>query len=141
MLIDKERVHPAMPKKVTDAKILLLNAPVEFKKTEVDAEINITSPDQLQAFLDEEERMIRSIVEKIVASGANVLFCQKGIDDIAQHYLAKAGVFALRRVKKSDMEKLARATGASLVSSIDAITAEELGFAGSVEEKKPPARR
>ena len=91
VLIDKERVHPAMPKKVTDAKILLLNAPVEFKKTEVDAEINITSPDQLQAFLDEEERMIRSIVEKIVASGANVLFCQKGIDDIAQHYLAKAG--------------------------------------------------
>ncbi len=136
VLIDKERVHPAMPKKVADAKILLLNAPVEFKKTEVDAEINITSPDQLQAFLDEEERMIRSIVEKIVASGANVLFCQKGIDDIAQHYLAKAGVFALRRVKKSDMEKLARATGASLVSSIDAITAEELGFAGSVEEKK-----
>ncbi len=136
VLIDKERVHPAMPKKVMDAKILLLNAPVEFKKTEVDAEINITSPDQLQAFLDEEERMIRSIVEKIVASGATVLFCQKGIDDIAQHYLAKAGVFALRRVKKSDLEKLARATGASLVSSIDAITAEELGFAGSVEEKK-----
>ena len=136
MLIDKERVHPAMPKKVTDAKILLLNAPVEFKKTEVDAEINITSPDQLQAFLDEEERMIRSIVEKIVESGATVLFCQKGIDDIAQHYLAKAGVFALRRVKKSDMEKLARATGASLVSSIDAITPEELGCAGLVEERK-----
>ncbi|MDD3621295.1 MAG: thermosome subunit alpha [Methanofollis sp.] len=136
MLIDKERVHPAMPKKVDEAKILLLNAAVEFKKTEVDAEINITSPDQLQMFLDEEERMIRSIVDKIVNSGANVLFCQKGIDDIAQHYLAKSGVFAVRRVKKSDMEKLARATGASLVSSIDAIAPEELGYAGIVEERK-----
>ena len=136
VLIDKERVHPAMPKKVTKAKILLLNAAVEFKKTEVDAEINITSPDQLQAFLDEEERMIRNIVDKIAASGANVLFCQKGIDDIAQHYLSKAGIFAVRRVKKSDMEKLARATGANLVSSIDAISKEELGHAGLVEEKK-----
>ncbi|MCK9631201.1 MAG: TCP-1/cpn60 chaperonin family protein [Methanoregula sp.] len=136
VLIDKERVHPSMPKKVTNAKILLLNAAVEFKKTEVDAEINITSPDQLQAFLDEEERMVKGIVDKIVKSGANVLFCQKGIDDIAQHYLAKAGLFATRRVKKSDMEKLARATGASLVSSIDAIGKEELGKAGLVEERK-----
>lgn len=136
VLIDKERVHPAMPKKVTNAKILLLNAAVEFKKTEVDAEINITSPDQLQAFLDEEERMVKGIVEKIAASGANVLFCQKGIDDIAQHYLAKAGIFSTRRVKKSDMEKLVRATGASLVSSIDAISKEELGKAGLVEERK-----
>jgi thermosome len=136
VLIDKERVHPSMPKKVTNAKILLLNAAVEFKKTEVDAEINITSPDQLQSFLDEEERMVKSIVDKIVKSGANVLFCQKGIDDIAQHYLAKAGIFATRRVKKSDMEKLARATGATLVSSIDAIGKEELGKAGLVEERK-----
>ncbi|MEM2124241.1 MAG: thermosome subunit alpha [Methanolinea sp.] len=136
IVIDKERVHPGMPKKVTDAKILLLNAPVEFKKTEVDAEINITSPDQLQAFLDEEERMIKSIVDKIVASGANVLFCQKGIDDIAQHYLAKAGILAVRRVKKSDMEKLVRATGGSMVSSIDAISKDELGYAGTVEERK-----
>jgi thermosome len=136
VLIDKERVHPSMPKKVVDAKILLLNAAVEFKKTEVDAEINITSPDQLQAFLDEEERMVKGIVDKIVKSGANVLFCQKGIDDIAQHYLAKAGIFATRRVKKSDMEKLARATGASLVSSIDAISKDELGKAGLVEERK-----
>lgn len=136
VLIDKERVHPSMPKKVTNAKILLLNAAVEFKKTEVDAEINITHPDQLQAFLDEEERMVRGIVDKIVKSGANVLFCQKGIDDIAQHYLAKAGIFATRRVKKSDMEKLARATGGSLVSSIDAINKEELGKAGLVEERK-----
>jgi chaperonin GroEL (HSP60 family) len=136
VLIDKERVHPSMPKKVTNAKILLLNAAVEFKKTEVDAEINITSPDQLQAFLDEEEKMVKNIVTKIVDSGANVLFCQKGIDDIAQHYLAKAGLFATRRVKKSDMEKLARATGGSLVSSIDAISKEELGHAGLVEERK-----
>ncbi|MDD5418541.1 MAG: thermosome subunit alpha [Methanomicrobiaceae archaeon] len=136
MIIDKERVHPAMPKKVSDAKILLLNAAVEFKKTEVDAEISITSPDQLQMFLDEEERMIRNIVDKIVASGANVLFCQKGIDDIAQHYLAKAGILAVRRVKKSDMEKLSRATGGAVVSSIDAISPEELGKVGLVEEKK-----
>ena len=136
MIIDKERVHPGMPTKVENARILLLNASVEFKKTEVDAEINITSPDQLQAFLDEEERMIRAIVEKIVASSANILFCQKGIDDIAQHYLAKAGILAIRRVKKSDMEKLARATGAAVISSIDAISKKELGKAGLVEEKK-----
>jgi len=136
VLVDKERVHPGMPRKVKDARILLLNAAVEFKKTEVDAEINITSPDQLQAFLDEEERMIKNIVDKIIESGANVLFCQKGIDDIAQHYLAKAGIFAVRRVKKSDMEKLARATGGSLISSIDAISGDELGWAGLVEEKK-----
>ena len=136
MLIDKERVHPGMPAKVTNAKIMLLNAAVEFKKTEVDAEISITSPDQLQAFLDEEERMIKAIVEKIIATNANVLFCQKGIDDIAQHYLAKAGIMAIRRVKKSDMEKLARATGATIVSSIDAISDTELGEAGIVEERK-----
>src|SRR4030065_1814001 len=125
-----------MPKKVINAKILLLNAAVEFKKTEVDAEINITSPDQLQAFLDEEERMVRGIVDKIVASGANVLFCQKGIDDIAQHYLAKAGIFAARRVKKSDMEKLSRATGAKILTSLKEIEANDLGKAGLVEEKK-----
>ena len=136
MIIDKERVHPGMPKTVKAAKILLLNAAVEYKKTEVDAEISITSPDQLQLFLDEEERMIKGIVEKIKASGANVLFCQKGIDDIAQHYLSKAGILAVRRVKKSDMEKLARATSGALISSIDAINADELGVAGLVEERK-----
>ncbi len=136
MIIDKERVHPGMPKTVKSAKILLLNAAVEYKKTEVDAEISITSPDQLQLFLDEEERMIKGIVEKIKASGANVLFCQKGIDDIAQHYLSKAGILAVRRVKKSDMEKLTRATGGALISSIDAISADELGVAGLVEERK-----
>jgi len=136
VVIDKERTHPGMPKLVENAKILLLNAPVEYKKTEVDAEISITSPDQLQMFLDEEEKMIRGIVDKVIRSGANVLVCQKGIDDIAQHYLAKSGVLAIRRVKKSDMTKLSRATGASVVSSIDAIEESELGAAGRVEEKK-----
>ncbi|MGB8308583.1 MAG: thermosome subunit beta, partial [Methanoregula sp.] len=116
--------------------ILLLNAAVEFRKTEVSAEINITRPEQLQAFLDEEAQMVHGLAEKIIASGANVMFCQKGIDDVAQHYLAKAGILAVRRVKKSDMENLARATGAALVNSIDAISASDLGTAGLVEEKK-----
>jgi chaperonin GroEL (HSP60 family) len=135
MVIDKERVHPQMPQKVEKAKILLLNAALEFKKTETTAEIKLTSASQLQSFLDEEERMIRVQVDKVVASGANVVFCQKGIDDMAQHYLAKAGLFAVRRVKKSDMEKLSRATGASLVNSVDAIKDAELGYAGLVEER------
>ncbi|WP_205804322.1 thermosome subunit alpha [Methanolobus halotolerans] len=136
MIIDKERVHTNMPKKVSDAKILLVNTAIELKDTEVDAEISITSPEQLQSFLDQEERMIKDLVEKIVACGANVVFCQKGIDDMAQHYLAKAGIFAIRRVKKSDMQKLARATGAKLVTNVDEITEADLGKAEVVEEKK-----
>jgi len=136
MVLDKERANPGMPKKVKDAKILLLNAAVEFKKTEVSAEINISRPEQLQAFLDEEAQMVHALAEKIIASGATVLFCQKGIDDLAQHYLTKAGILAVRRVKKSDMENLARATGAALVNSIDAISPSDLGTAGLVEEKK-----
>ncbi|MFQ6056390.1 MAG: thermosome subunit alpha [Methanosarcinales archaeon] len=136
MIIDKERVHPNMPTKVKDAKIALLSAAIEFKKTEVDAEIQITSPDQLQSFLDQEERMIKEMVEKVTNSGANVVFCQKGIDDMAQHYLAKAGVFAARRIKKSDMEKLARATGGKIITSIEEINEADLGKAGLVEEKK-----
>jgi len=136
MLVDKERVHTNMPKRVKNAKILLSNEALELKKTEVDAEISITSPDQLQSFLDQEEKMIKDMANKIKASGANVVFCQKGIDDMAQHYLAKDGIFAVRRVKKSDMEKLARATGAKLVSSLDEITSADLGDAGVVEEKK-----
>ena len=136
MVIDKERAHPNMPKSVKNAKILLLNAALEFKKTEVNAKINISSPGQAQAFLDGEEQMVHTMVEKVVKSGANVLFCQKGIDDVAQHYLAKAGILATRRVKKSDIENLARATGATLVNSIDAITAKDLGSAGLVEERK-----
>ncbi len=136
VVIDKDRLHPSMPKKVIDAKIALLNAAVEIEKTEVDAKIQITSPDQLQAFLDQEETMLKGMVDKIAASGANVLFVQKGIDDLAQHYLAKAGIYTVRRVKKSDMEKLARATGARVVTSIHEISNEDLGKAGLVEERK-----
>lgn len=136
MIIDKERVHSNMPKKVANAKIALINTAIELKETEVDAEISITSPEQLQSFLDQEEKMIRSIVDKVVASGANVVFCQKGIDDMAQHFLAKSGVFAVRRVKKSDMQKLARATGGRLITNIDEIVAADLGKAKLVEEKK-----
>jgi len=135
MVIDKERAHPNMPKVVKDAKILLLNAALEFKKTEVDATIDISTPGQVQAFLDEEERMVHMMVDKVIKSKANVLFCQKGIDDIAQHYLAKAGILAVRRVKKSDIDNLARATGANIVSSTDAISSKELGAAGLVEQK------
>jgi thermosome len=136
IVIDKERVHPAMPKRVEKAKIALLNVPLEIEKTEVDAEIRITDPAQLKAFIDEEERMLREMVDKIKGSGANVLLCQKGIDDLAQHYLAKAGIFAVRRVKRSDMEKLARATGASIVTNIDDLSGKDLGSAGVVEEVK-----
>ena len=136
IVIDKERVHPGMPRKVKDAKIALINAPLEIEKTEFDAEIRITDPNQLKAFIDEEERMLREMVEKIKSSGANVLFCQKGIDDLAQHYLAKEGIFAVRRVKKSDMEKLAKATGATIVTNIDDLGEKDLGYAGIVEEVK-----
>jgi thermosome len=136
MAIDKERAHPSMPKSVKNAKILLLNAALEFKKTEVNAKINISTPGQAQAFLDEEEHMVHTMVNKVVKSGATVIFCQKGIDDVAQHYLAKAGILAVRRLKKSDIENLARATGANIVNSIDAITPKDLGTAGLVEERK-----
>ncbi|ACS90799.1 Thermosome alpha subunit [Thermococcus sibiricus MM 739] len=136
VVIDKERVHPAMPRKIEDAKIALINEALEVKETETDAEIRITSPDQLQAFLEQEERMIKEMVDKIVATGANVVFCQKGIDDLAQHYLAKAGILAVRRVKKSDMEKLAKATGAKIVTNIRDLTSEDLGHAELVEERK-----
>ncbi len=136
IVIDKEKVHPAMPRKVEDAKIALLNCPIEVKETETDAEIRITDPEQLQAFIEEEERMIREMVDKIAETGANVVFCQKGIDDLAQHYLAKKGILAVRRVKKSDMEKLAKATGGRIVTNIDDLTEEDLGEAEVVEERK-----
>ncbi len=136
IIIDKERVHPGMPRVVKDAKIALINAPIEVKETETDAEIRITSPEQLQAFLDQEEKMLREMVDKIKASGANVVFCQKGIDDLAQHFLAKEGILAVRRVKKSDMEKLAKATGATIVTSIKDLSEKDLGYAGKVEERK-----
>ena len=136
MVIDKERAHPSMPKEIKDAKVLLLNAALEYKKTEVNAKINITMPEQVQAFLDEDAEMVHAMADKVIKSGANVVFFQKGIDDVAQHYLAKAGILAIRRVKKSDMDNLSRATGAAIVSSIDAVTTGDLGAAGLVEEKK-----
>ncbi|TFG99107.1 thermosome subunit [Candidatus Thorarchaeota archaeon] len=134
MVIDKEIVHASMPRMVEGAKIALVNAAIEIEKTEFDAEIKIDSPDQIQAFLNEEERMLKSMVEKIIATGANVLVCQKGIDDVAQHYLAKAGIMAVRRAKKSTIEKLAKATGATAASSLDELDASYLGVAGIVEE-------
>jgi thermosome len=136
MIIDKERVHPAMPKTVKNAKIALINSALEIEKTEVDAKIEITAPEQLKSFLEEEERMLKEMVQKVTGSGANVLFCQKGIDDLAQHYLAKAGVFAVRRVKESDMKKLASATGGKILMSLEEIRPEDLGAAGLVEERK-----
>jgi thermosome len=136
VVIDKDRLHPNMPKSVKGARIALLNAAVEIEKTEVDAKIQITSPDQLQAFLDQEENMLKGMVDRITATGANVLFVQKGIDDLAQHFLAKAGIYTVRRIKKSDMDKLARATGGRVVTSIHEISKDDLGKAGLVEERK-----
>lgn len=136
LILDKERVHPGMPEVVKNAKIALLDLPLEIKKTETDAEIRVTRPEQLRAFLDQEEKMLKEMVEKISSVGANVVFCQKGIDDVAQHYLAKAKILAARRVKKSDMEKLARATGGKIVTNLEDLTTAELGKAGVVEERK-----
>ena len=136
VVIDKEVVHSGMPKKVENARIALLDSALEIEKTETDAKIEITSPEQMEAFLQQEEKMLRDMVEKIAASGANVVFCQKGIDDVAQHYLAKKGIMAVRRVKKSDMDKLAKATGATIVTSFDDLSKKDLGFAGIVEERK-----
>jgi len=135
VIIDKERVHTGMPEIVADAKVLLLSVPIELKKTETKAEIKITTPDQMQLFLDQEESMLKEIVEKVIRTGAKVVFCQKGIDDLAQYYLTKAGIFAMRRVKKSDMDKLSRATGAKIITSMDEIEESDLGYAGFVEEK------
>jgi thermosome len=136
VVLDKEVVHPAMPKRVEKARIALIDAPLEVEKTEIDAEIRISSPEQMKMFLDEEARLLRDMVEKIKAAGANVVFCQKGIDDLAQYYLAKAGILAVRRVKKSDMEKLARATGGRIITNIEEISPEVLGYAELVEERK-----
>jgi len=136
VILDKERVHPGMPKRVKNAKIALLDCALEIEKTETDAEIRVTSPDQLRAFMNEEESILKNMVDKIVATGANVAICQKGIDDLAQHYLSKAGIYAVRRAKKSDMEKLARATGGKVVTNLDDLTANDLGKASLVEERK-----
>ena len=136
IVLDKEVVHAGMPKVVKNAKIALLNCPLEVEKPEYDAEIRIRDPEQMKEFLREQERMLREMVEKIKKVGANVVFCQKGIDDVAQHYLAKYGILAARRIKKSDMEKLSRATGARIVTSIDDLTEKDLGYAELVEERK-----
>lgn len=134
IVVDKERVNSGMPKNVKNAKIALLDTAIEIKNTEIDAKIQITDPSQLQGFLDQEESMLKKMVDLIIDSGANVVFCQKGIDDIAQHYLAKAGIFAVRRVKKSDMEKLSRATRANIITRLKDLTSKDLGKAGLVEE-------
>ncbi len=136
IVIDKEVVHPGMPKVVKDAKIALLDVALEIKEPETDAEIRITSPEQIQAFIEQEQKMLKDMVDKIAATGANVVLCQKGIDDLAQHYLAKKKILACRRVKKSDMEALAKATGGRIVTSLEDLSPEDLGYAKVVEEKK-----
>ena len=136
IVLDKEIVHSGMPKRLEKAKIALLDASLENEKPELDAKINIESPDQIEAFLKQEEEMLKDMVEKILSTGANVVICQKGIDDMAQHFLARKGVIAIRRAKKSDMEKLARATGGKIVSSINSLSAADLGYAALVEERK-----
>ncbi len=136
IVIDKEVVHSGMPKRVENAKIVLVDTALEVEKTEFDAKINIENPEQMDAFLQQEETMIKNMVEKLVAPEANVILCQKGIDDLAQHFLARKGILAVRRVKKSDMEKLAKATGGKVVTNLDDISKEDLGYAELVEERK-----
>ncbi len=136
IVIDKEKVHPDMPKVTRDAKIALLDCALEIKETETDAKIQVDDPRQLQAFIESEQKMLKDMAEKISASGANVVFTQKGIDDLVQHYLAKKGIYAARRVKKTDIEALAKATGAKIIANLDDLRQNDLGFAGIVEEKK-----
>lgn len=136
IVIDKEVVHPGMPKRIEKAKIALLDVALEIEKTEFDAKINIESPEQMDAFLKQEETMLKEMVEKIAKSGANVLICQKGIDDLAQHYLARKGILATRRAKKSDIEKLAKATGGKIVTNLNDLSKDDLGYAEVVEERK-----
>ena len=136
IVLDKEVVHPGMPKRVEDAKIALVNSALEIEKTEFSAEIRINDPSQMKKFLEEENSMLSSMVDKIASAGANVVICQKGIDDVAQSYLAKKGFLAIRRAKESDMTKLAKATGARMVTNLDDLTAEDLGKAKLVEERK-----
>jgi thermosome len=136
LLLDKERGHPRMPKSVKNAKIALLNSPLETKKTEFESKINIKSPNQIQGFLDEEDRNFHDMVDRIKATGANVVICQKGIDDVVLHYLAKLGVFAVKQVKESDIQKLARATGGRIVTGVKELSAKDLGSAAKVEERQ-----
>ncbi len=136
IVLDKEVVHPGMPRRVENAKIALIDAPLEIEKTEIDAEIRISDPEMMRKFIEQKENLLKEMVEKIAATGANVVICQKGIDDVAQHFLAKKGILAVRRVKRSDMEKLERATKGRIVSSIDDLSPEDLGYAELVEERK-----
>ncbi len=136
LVLDKEIVHPGMPKKAENAKIALIESPIEVTKTEFDAKISISDPTAIQGFLDEEERMLRSMVDKIIESGANVVVAQKGIDDVAQHFLAKNGILAVRRIKKSDVERIHKTTGATIVSKIQNITSADLGKAKIVEQRE-----
>ena len=136
IIIDKEVVNPGMPKTKENAKILLLDIALEIEKTEMSAEIRIKDPSQMKAFLDQENNMMQNMVTKVKASGADIVFCQKGIDDMVQHFLAKAGIMAARRVKESDMEKLARATGGRIISDLDDLKPADLGLAGLVDERK-----
>jgi thermosome len=136
IVLDKERIHSSMPKKVDNAKLALIDSAIEVKNTEIDAKISISDPEKMQAFLDMEEAMLRKMVDKIAGAGANVLVCQKGIDDMAQHFLAKKGIYAVRRVSKTDLEKLAKATGANIVTDLNDLSPKDLGKAGIVEEVK-----
>ncbi|MBW2980967.1 TCP-1/cpn60 chaperonin family protein [Candidatus Woesearchaeota archaeon] len=136
IVLDKEKVNAGMPHKLENAKIALIDSALEIKSTEIDAKIQITDPNQMQAFIDQEEKMLKDMVEKVAASGANVIVCQKGIDDIAQHFLAKKGIYAVRRAKKSDMDALARATGGRVITNVDDLSESDLGKAGTVEEAK-----
>jgi len=136
IIVDKEVVHAGMPKRVENAKIALLNSPIEIEKTEFNAEIRIRDPLKIKAFLDEEAQILKEIVDKLAGVGANVVFCQKGIDDVAQFFLAKAGIMGVRRVKQSDMEKLSKATGARIITNFEDLTEKDLGKAGLVEERK-----
>lgn len=136
VILDKEVVHSGMPKRIESAKIALLNCPLEVEKTEFDAKLSITDPEQMSAFLEQEERILKEMVEKIAKTGANALICQKGVDDVAQHFLAKKGVLAVRRASEKDMDKLSKATGAKIVTNIDDLSADDLGSAALVEERK-----
>ena len=136
IILDKDVSHSGMPKRVEKAKIALLDSPLEIEKTEFDAKINIESPEQMEAFLKQEEDMLRQMVEKIEKTGANVVLCEKGVDDMVQHFLARKGIMAVRRIKKSDIEKLSKATGGKIVSNLDAMTSADLGYANLVEERK-----
>ena len=136
IVLDKEIVHSGMPKKITNSKIALINTALEIEKTEIDAKINISSPEQMKSFLDEENKMIKDMVNKVVSSGATVVFCQKGIDDMAQHYLSKAGILAVRRIKESDLTKLAKASGARIITNLADLSEKDLGIADLVEERK-----